>query len=326
MKKSLPFLFFGLFTVSSFAQNVMIPDANFKAYLVGNTAINTNLDSEIQLSEAAAFTGTINVFNNNISDLTGIESFTSLTQLNCTDNNLTSLNVSSNTMLTVLSASQNSLTSLDVSNNPNLTSLFLSFNSLTSLDVSNNTSLTLLWCHINQLTALDVSMLTQLTELQCNGNDLSVLDVSGLNSLNKLGCFNNNLTYLNVANGNNANFTQFNATNNPSLVCIQVDDSLYSATNWVNIDVTASFNENCGVNSLNENKLIEMTIYPNPTNNNLTISCEEVLRSVYIYDMNGKLIQQENQKQFSIEELSPGIYTILVTTDDGIFKDKLVKN
>jgi len=29
-----------------FGQNVNIPDANFKGYLVGNTAINTNGDTE----------------------------------------------------------------------------------------------------------------------------------------------------------------------------------------------------------------------------------------------------------------------------------------
>ena len=40
------------------AQNVNIPDANFKAVLVGNPGINTNGDGEIQVSEAAAFTGT----------------------------------------------------------------------------------------------------------------------------------------------------------------------------------------------------------------------------------------------------------------------------
>jgi len=34
------------------AQNVNIPDANFKAYLVGNSEINTNGDSEISVAEA----------------------------------------------------------------------------------------------------------------------------------------------------------------------------------------------------------------------------------------------------------------------------------
>ena len=33
-------------------QNVNIPDANFKAYLVANSLINTNGDTEVQISEA----------------------------------------------------------------------------------------------------------------------------------------------------------------------------------------------------------------------------------------------------------------------------------
>ena len=39
--------------------NVNIPDANFKAYLVGDSAINTNGDNQIQVSEAIAFNDTI---------------------------------------------------------------------------------------------------------------------------------------------------------------------------------------------------------------------------------------------------------------------------
>jgi len=57
------------------AQNVDIPDVNFKAVLVGNTIININNDGEIQMSEAAAFNGEIYAGNINISDMTGIESF-----------------------------------------------------------------------------------------------------------------------------------------------------------------------------------------------------------------------------------------------------------
>lgn len=70
MKK---FIFFLLVATASFmsAQNVNIPDANFKAYLVGNSAINTNGDGEIQVSEAAAFTGQIICDDNNILILQG---------------------------------------------------------------------------------------------------------------------------------------------------------------------------------------------------------------------------------------------------------------
>src|SRR5687767_13996548 len=86
--------------LSTYAQTVNIPDANFKAALVANGAINTNGDSEIQVSEASAFTGTMRVSNKNINDLTGIEAFTNLTALWCDNNNLTSLDISANTALT----------------------------------------------------------------------------------------------------------------------------------------------------------------------------------------------------------------------------------
>jgi hypothetical protein len=86
---------------------VNIPDVNFKAYLVGNTAINTNGDNQIQVSEAAAFTGTIYCQSMGISNLTGIEAFTALTELWCGENQLTSLNVSQNTALTTLYCDEN---------------------------------------------------------------------------------------------------------------------------------------------------------------------------------------------------------------------------
>ena len=148
-----------------FGQNVNIPDANFKAYLVGNTAINTNGDTEILVSEATAFNGLINCSNLNISDLTGIEDFTALISLHCYDNQLTSLDVSQNTALTHLDCWYNQLTSLDVSQNTALSMLSFGSNNLTSLDVSQNISLIQLWCSFNQLTSLDVSQNNALTNL-----------------------------------------------------------------------------------------------------------------------------------------------------------------
>ena len=71
------------------AQIVTIPDANFKAILVGNVAINTNGSDEISVAEAVAFSGAINCDNKNIASLTGIEAFTALTELHCSRNQLT---------------------------------------------------------------------------------------------------------------------------------------------------------------------------------------------------------------------------------------------
>jgi len=44
-----------------FGQNVNIPDANFKAYLVGNRAINTNGDTEYKLVKRVSLMEVLNV-------------------------------------------------------------------------------------------------------------------------------------------------------------------------------------------------------------------------------------------------------------------------
>ena len=180
-------------------QNVNILDANFKAYLVGNTAINTNGDAEIQLSEATSFNGTIDCSSLGISDLTGIEDFAALTYLNCARNNLDTLDVGANTALTFLNCGENQLTSLDVGANTALTELLCGKNNLDTLDVSNNLALTELLCGLNNLDTLDVSANTALTFLRCNNNNLDTLDVSNNLALTHFDCSNNNLDTLDVS-------------------------------------------------------------------------------------------------------------------------------
>jgi len=232
------------------AQNVNIPDAIFKAVLVGNTAINTNGDTEIQVSEAAAFGGTIFCASLGISDLTGIEAFTALTVLNCSSNLITSLDVSQNTALTSLNCAgdgyvQGQITSLDVSLNTALTEFYCFENQLDSLNISQNSALTTLWCYENDLDSLNVSQNPALTTLWCSNNQLTSLDLSQNTSLGDLNCAFNQLTYLDVANGNNTNMNNFYANNNPILFCIDVDDVAWSTNNWTNISAQTYFSANC---------------------------------------------------------------------------------
>ena len=100
-----------------FGQNVNIPDANFKAYLVGNSLINTNGDSEIQVSEATAFNGSISCSSLGISDLTGIEAFPIINELYCDSNQLTNLDVrngNNSNFLYFLSSGNPNLACIDV--------------------------------------------------------------------------------------------------------------------------------------------------------------------------------------------------------------------
>ena len=216
-----------------FGQNVNIPDANFKAYLVGNTAINTNGDTEIQLSEATEYDYEIGCYGEFISDLTGIEAFTSLTSLNC---------------------SNNQLTGLDVSNNLALTNLICDFNQLTNLDLSNNLALIELNCGVNLITSLDVSNNLALTYLSCRFNQITNLDVSSNPNLIDLTCFNNQLTSLDVRNGNNTNFVNFDCNDNPNLFCINVDSIGIPPANFGNWSCNWPFyfSNNCSGTAIQE--------------------------------------------------------------------------
>ena len=211
MKTTLLFLSL-VISASLFAQNVNIPDANFKARLVINSSINTNGDTEIQVSEASAFAGSIFCNWCEISNLTGIEAFTSVTDLQFRGNQLTDLDISSNTALTYFDCRDNLLTSLDLSANTALTSLTCSNNLLSSLDVSANTALSGLECNSNQLTSLNLSAANALNYLNCSFNNLTSLDVSQFENLSNLDCYNNQITYLDVSQ--NEGLVFLSCTNN----------------------------------------------------------------------------------------------------------------
>ena len=125
---------------------------------------------------------------------------TTLKQLGCSFNQLTSLNINRNTELAFLSCLHNLLTSLDISRNTELISLSCGNNLLTSLNISNNIVLVGLFCGFNQLTDLDVSRNIKLDALYCNNNQLTILDVSKNTALIWFYCDSNQLTNLDVCN------------------------------------------------------------------------------------------------------------------------------
>ena len=242
------------------AQQTYVPDDNFEARLI-DLGYDTVLDDYVATANIEGITELV-IDDTEISDLTGIENFTALVNLNCSYNLLTDIDISNNTALTHLYCDNNQLTSVDLSANIALTHLYCDNNQLTSLDLSLNTALTRLFCRNNQLTSLDLSANTALTHLycadnqftsldlsantalgvlSCANNQLTSLDVSNNTALTHLDCPSNQLTVLDVKNGTNTSITSFNATSNPNLTCIFVDDIVYSTTNWTEIDAASTF-------------------------------------------------------------------------------------
>ena len=349
MKKLLLLLFLG-FTIVGFSQTTLIPDPNFEQALIDLGLDTAPINGSVPTANISGVTE-LDVSNKNISILTGIEGFTALTkffcggnqlifldvsnnialtEFYCTGNQLTSLDVTANTALTDLNCRTNQLTSLDVSNNTELTTLNCRYNQFTSLDVSNNIALNDFDCSGNQLTNLDVSAITDLTRFFCNENLLTSLDVSANTALTQLYCFKNLLTSLDVRNGNNTILTDFDSTYNPDLKCIYVDDVSSSTTNWTDIDPASTFVENeaeCAL-SIGDNPFeLDVTIYPNPTDNYLFIEGNKNPISISIYNLLGaEVISKSNTDKINVSELSNGVYVIRISDGIGQTDRKFIKN
>ncbi|ESU25326.1 hypothetical protein FLJC2902T_31340 [Flavobacterium limnosediminis JC2902] len=285
---SLSVALFTCLCVSS--QVVTIPDANFKAKLLEASPsnqiaknlngdffkIDVNNDLEIQVTEAMQvsyldvqrdFSIPDSPF---ISSLEGILSFGNLQDLNCTNNQMASLNVSGLTSLINLDCSGNQLTTMNLTGLTNLQSLICAgtgnqfgtlnltaltnlrvficaFNGLSSLNLTGLTNLETLSCGFNNFTTLDVSSLTNLQALYCSSvSALTSLDVSGLANLQELGCSNNfGLQELHIS-GNQLTTLDLNFL--PNLVILEVTNNPLTTLNLSNL--TSLQNLDCSGNQL----------------------------------------------------------------------------
>ena len=121
-----------------FGQQTYVPDDNFEQELI-NLGYDNILDDYVITANISYLT-ILYVNNKNISDMTGIEDFAGLNNLNCSYNQITTLNLNDNTELVYLTANNNQLDELNIQNgfNNNITT-FLSKNnpSLTCILVDN---------------------------------------------------------------------------------------------------------------------------------------------------------------------------------------------
>ncbi len=125
----------------SLISKTYVPDDNFENYLEAN-----GMGDGVPLNDSINFWAiemliNLDVSNQNISDLTGIEDFTVLSSLNCSNNNLINLDLSQNNYIHMLDCSYNQLNSLTVI-----------FDSLHPFEQNSY-----LYCNNNQLMHLDLS-------------------------------------------------------------------------------------------------------------------------------------------------------------------------
>ena len=310
-------------------QNTTVEDSEFEQALI-DLGIDTDgeVNGSVTVENISEITS-LDLSSKGITDLTGIEAFFNLKTLIVNDNELTSLDVSTNTALTYLDCSNNLLTSLDLSNNLSLMDIDVSGNPLTSLilptysppneapdplqtensmlvtSLANNT---LLYLNISNtdLTSIDVSNFESLDSLDVQGSQLDSLDVSG----------NGNLSYLN--------------TTNTALTCIQISQSQLDniPTGWVKDDAT-SYAVDCQAASGIEDEMLAASIrlYPNPVSDILTIESEIRLTKVEIYSIVGTKILEiySDFNAIPVNDLSNGMYILRIHSKTGFSIKKFTK-
>ncbi|MBV1924267.1 MAG: T9SS type A sorting domain-containing protein [Flavobacteriaceae bacterium] len=202
-------------------------------------------------------------------------------------------------------------------------------NNLTELNVTQNINLQHLECYSNQLTSLDVSQNQNLLNLYCQSNQITNLDVSQNQNLLRLWCSTNQLSSLYINNGNNINLSSLITTDNPNLICIQVDDVNYANNqncddNYWCIDDWTSFNEFCSfaIEDFNKNSI---ALFPNPVRDILTIESLITVNLVRVHAVNGSLIKETSNSSINVSELPKGLYFVQINIEGNTFTKKFIK-
>jgi len=250
---------------------VNIPDSNFEGALV-TFGMDTDgvVNGQISTADALAITN-LSVGSQNVTDLTGINSFTNLTYFACDNNtNLQSFyfNIPNLETLNVINAN---ITTIDLSGLPNLKVLYIDNNSnMSALDITTNALLETVYarnCNLssvqpntnypyldirlsnNNITGdIDLTLLVNAVTLDFSNNMLNSIDVTGLTDLSFLAVDNCNLSDLDVTT--NINLTNLTAigndficldlSQNPLLDGVEVGNNAYANMTIAVSDVTAA--------------------------------------------------------------------------------------
>ena len=104
--------------------------------------------------------------------------------------------------------------------------------------------------------------------------------------------------------------------------CVGGNTGLQAATDAANCP-----SENVGNPLLKT--LLNISVFPNPTNNWLTINIDQEESTLKLIDRNGKVVVNTcigNENQLDVSFLVPGIYVLQIENDEGIYSQSFLKN
>ena len=318
------------------AQNIIeIKDENFAVFLNENFPNCMNSNQLNTTCPEIISTESLILNALKISNLDGLQAFVNLKSLECVENNLVYLPTLPTTLVK-LDCSMNQLITL-----PQLPStleeLSCAVNQLKALPIL-PINLKIVYCNFNQITTLP-TLPTTLEYLACGSNKITCLPVLpssifiGDITLNPITCLANHTEWMDqeslkipICNEQDQN------TNLNRCICI--------STTLLSIEKTEDLkNSQLGVNILgnDKNNQIEngsdILIYPNPTEGNVIVQSKELINSIIVKDIEGKLIKLNskmenislNQVNLDLTELTNGVYFFETSTTNTLTIYKVIK-
>ncbi|MFD2601040.1 T9SS type A sorting domain-containing protein [Flavobacterium suzhouense] len=317
MKKLLLTSLLATGTLSLSAQTVSIPDPIFEQLLIDKEIDSDNIvNGQILITDALAVTSLSITYENlndldYITDLTGIEAFTNLENLDIDYTMIENLNISTLVNLKHLDCgAYNMLMTIDVSHNTLLESLYFSNG---PGDVG----------PMNSIQDIDLSQNPNISDLRASGG----------------------VHYINLKNGNNNpnmkiiinEFENIWGGPEPSNhVCIEVDNpeaaqnNAFPYSDWdiTHLYTTYSFTADCSLGTKSFPKSNAL-VYPNPASDVLHFQTTDgtTIDRATIYDLSGRLMKEYNNinSSISISDLQTGTYIIKLVSGKETFTQKIIK-
>jgi hypothetical protein len=328
MKEIITLLFFTNILFLANAQLTYIPDDAFETYLESTfpNCSNGGIDDYVIASEVI---GTLNIDNIPIQNITGIENLKYLHSIkfyNCTyltAVDLSSVNINDVNINNFIGTNYEGM-SVTVYNCPNVSFIKMPQGHLYNIGIFDNLY-SLISVEFN-----NSNILIPFGGLLLHGDeapnwtqiDLSMVPIEyGFGVLQFVGNFQcvflDNNSYLNWQN-----LTCEYGKSSNSIMCVQIENPGYAQNAWpsisgVNYSVQCN---NCAAGTNNQEVNADISIYPNPTSSEITISSEKFSNEAYtLYDQMGRIVGSGKltgtTTNISLSSLSKGIYLLKVEGD-----------
>ena len=326
MKKISLFLFFTNILFLANAQLTYMPDDAFENYVETGAGVPFNNDNYVSTS-LIEFWGWVNI-PTQVQDLTGIEDFNNLFNINILNSNIITIDLSSCSNLHFSTLDTVGGIFVAIQNCPFLTTVILPPNEIAFIIMS---------CpYLSEVTFQNSNIIRNVDPIDPFGGSaildnisLTCIDMSNILDVvlgSVLTIQNENLTGINLKNGKCNKWAHVAAGGGTSLSCIQVDNPTYCYTAesvgtwggecWANPNAQCTYSTTCSncIAKVDELPIVSISISPNPTTSKITVKSSLALigKQFTIYDQFGKAVMSgviaSEETEIDLSNISEGVY------------------